>query len=130
MSTDFGTDLWCIDDFDPRMPDVTGRTVAIQRMVRRLFTPRGSTPDCPNDGIDVRDFLNLGSSLTAAQIQGIIAGELQKEDACLSALVTVTFAGPLSRRTMSVVVKGELSDGPFDLVLAVSSLTVELLSAS
>lgn len=130
MTTNYGTDLWCQDDFDPRMPDVTGRTVPIQRLVRRVFTPRGSTPDCPNDGIDIRDFLNVGSSLTATQIQGIIQGELLKDEACLTANIAVTFSGPANDRTMRVEVDGDLSDGPFEMVLGVSSLTVELLSAT
>jgi hypothetical protein len=128
MSTDYGTDWFNTNDLDPRMPTLRGRIVPIQRFVRRLYTPRGSCPDAPNDGIDVRDFLN--STLTVEQIQGLIQGELSKDPACLIATATVTFSGPLNKKTAKIEIDGELSDGPFALVIGVSSLTVELLSFS
>jgi hypothetical protein len=103
--------------------------VAIQRLVRRLYTPRGSCPDCPNDGIDIRDFLN-SPTLTVDQAQGIIRGELLKDAACLSATVVVTYSGALPKREMQVEIDGELSDGPFALVIGVDQLTVEMLSAT
>jgi len=130
MSVDYGKDLWCLDDFSPTMPEVTGRTVPIQRLVRRLYTPRGSCPDCPNDGIDVRDFLNTGSALTDTQIAGIIAGELRKDVACLDVTVVATFSGPTPKRTLTIDIVGELADGPFALVIGVDQLTVELLKAT
>ena len=126
---DYGTDWWNTNDLDPMMPTVKGRTVPIQRLVRRLYTPRGSCPDCPNDGIDVRDMLNQ-PALTVDQIQGIVQGELQKDSAVLPPLTVIaTITGPLSKRIMTLEIDGELSDGPFALVIAVSDLTVELLSA-
>ncbi len=126
---DYGTDFWNTSDLDPKMPTIKGRLVPIQRLVRRLYTPRGSCPDCPNDGIDVRDMLN-SPTLTVDQAQGMIRGELNKDSAVLDVNVTVTFAGPFGRRTMKIEVDGDLSDGPFALVIGVSSLTVELLSAT
>jgi len=129
MTTAYGLDLFCTDDLDPTMPDVTGRSVAIQRLVRRVFTPRGSCPDCPNDGIDLRDYLNRPTA-TEKEVDGAIRGEYNKDEACLSSQAVVTFSGPLPSRTMKVEISGQLSDGPFNLVLNVSQVTVELLSAT
>lgn len=129
MTVDYGTDWFNTTDLDPMMTTVKGRTVPIQRLVRRLFTPRGSCPDAPNDGIDVRDFLNT-PTLTTDQMQGIIRGELQKDAAVLTVTPTVTLSGSLPERTMKIEIDGELSDGPFALVVSVNNLTVELLSAT
>lgn len=126
---DYGTDWWNTTDLLPTMPTIKGRQVPIQRLVRRLYTPRGSCPDCPNDGIDVRDFLN-SPTLTADQMQGIIRGELEKDAAVLSVTVIVTLSGSLPKREMRIDIDGELSDGPFALVVGVDNLTVEMLSAT
>ena len=129
MSVDFGTDWFNTSDLDPRMPTIRGRLVPIQRLVRRLYTPRGSCPDCPNDGIDVRDLLNA-VALTVEQVQGLIRSELIKDAAVLTVSVIVKITGPLNRREMTIDIDGELSDGPFALVVGVNDLTVELLSAT
>jgi hypothetical protein len=129
MTVNYGIDLWWTNDADSTMPDVMGRTVPIQRLVRRLYTPRGTCPDCPNDGIDVRDYLNA-PALTEKQMSGIITGELLKDAAVLSVVVAVSITGTLNRREMTIGIDGTLSDGPFALVLAVSNVTVQLLSAT
>jgi len=130
MTVDYGSDWFNTSDVLPSMPTVRGRQVPIQRLVRRLFTPRGSCPDAPNDGIDVRDFLNR-PALTIEQMQGIVRSELEKDEAVLPpANVKVTITGPLSKREMTIEIDGDLSDGPFALVVGVTDLTVELLSAT
>jgi hypothetical protein len=129
VTVDYGSDWFNTSDVDPRMPTITGRQVPIQRLVRRLYTPRGSCPDAPNDGIDVRDLLNR-PTLTVEQAQGLIRGELQKDSAVLSITVQVTYSGNFGRQTMRIDIDGTLSDGPFALVISVTDLTVELLSAT
>lgn len=124
--TDYGTDVFALVDFDPTMPMVSGPKVAINRLVRRLYTPRGSCPHAPNDGIDIRDFLN--GSTPVIIIAGQIRSELLKDEACLDAKIVVTIGGTFQRRTLRCDITVQLADGPFSLVLSVNDVTVELLS--
>lgn len=126
--SDYGVDVFCSNDFDPTMPMVSGPKLAILRLARRLYTPRGSCPHAPNDGIDIRDFLNTPTPTTI--IAGQIRVELLKDEACLSADVTVIQGGTFQRREMTVNIAVELAEGPFSLVLSVNDVTVELLSTT
>jgi len=126
--TDYGTDVFCLADFDPTMPMVSGPRVAINRLVRRLYTPRGSCPHAPNDGIDIRDFLN--SPTEPRIIAGQIRSELLKDEACLDATVDTMIGGTFQRREMTCHITVTLADGPFAFVLSVNDVTIQLLSTN
>ncbi len=126
--TDYGTDVFCTTDFDPTMPMVSGPRVAINRLARRLYTPRGSCPHAPNDGIDIRDFLNTPTKPEI--IAGQIRSELLKDEACLDAVVDAVIGGTFQRRTLDAHITVTLADGPFSFVLSVNDVTVQLLATN
>jgi hypothetical protein len=134
-SNPYGTDFWIggnpsgILDGDPALRLQTGRALLAQRLLCRLSTPRGSVIDCPNDCIDIRD--SLSSGMTTAQIANLgsqVQQELLKDQQVTAVSVTGTFNNANSTLTMTIQVTS--GQGPFTMVLAVSSVTVTLLNAN
>lgn len=128
--TDFGTDIATPDaaDLDPYFSPVAGARGLGQALGRRLITPRGTLLDDPSYGFDVRSAIN--SSLTPTQTAALelsIATELVADERVETADVSVAFAPGSSRLTIRAIV--QTADGPFRLVLAVGSVTTEILAA-
>ena len=121
----YGTDLSCVTDLDPSGAEVSGRLLLGQAIARRLITPRGRLIDDANYGFDLRQFIDddLGPA-DIARIQSGIQTECQKDERVLSAIATVVY----SAGTLLVTVQIQDGAGPFNLVLAVSSVTAALLS--
>jgi phage baseplate assembly protein W len=125
MATDYGRDLWCVEDLNPAMVEVTGNLNLAQACARRLITPRGTLIDDPNYGTDVRDWIN--DDVTQQQIatlQSAIVRELLKDERVLDVQVTVRF---LTAGTLDIVIVLTGGNGPFQLVLSVDAVTVTLL---
>lgn len=74
----FGGDLSCVDDLDADMREVSGDDIAslAQALMRRILTPRGSVPDAPDYGIDLRGYLHRPS--TRAELLAL-SGDVQNE---------------------------------------------------
>mgnify|MGYP003424112033 FL=1 len=128
MTTDFGVDIATPDaaDIDPYFSTVTGWRGLGQALARRLVTPRGSLIDDDAYGYDLRSRLN--DTFTAsdlAQLGAVVRRELEADERVESAMAAVTFA----RGTLTVRAAVQTADGPFRLVLAVSSVTTEILAA-
>lgn len=126
MTVDFGRDLWCLDDLDPGRT-VTGALLVAQAAYRRITTPRGAVIDAPNYGFDVRAL--LGKGLTPAQlaaIPGQVRGEILKDERVDSCSITATYTGG-PNGTLTLSIDGETAAGPFNLVLAVTEVNVEIL---
>lgn len=99
----------------------------IAAIIRRLTTPRGGLFYDPNYGYDVRAFLNADVSQTdVAQIKAGITAELRKDPRISRVTVDATFT--FATKTLQISLAFDTADGPFDLVLAASSVTVDLLS--
>lgn len=129
MSTDFGIDLKCGDDLDPGMGQVSGIALMHQAVRHRLTTRRGSLLRYPDYGIDVRDLLSEGVDETAlAQIPSAVDGELAKDERILASETVATWDASASKLTLAITI--ETAEGPFDLVLSVDKVTVELLGGS
>jgi hypothetical protein len=114
-------------DADPTMRVATGRQLLVQSLLCRQTTPVGSVIDCPNDCLDIRDSLSDG--MTAADIMALastVQNELQKDQRVISATVTGTFMNS----TLTLVESIQSGYGPFQLVLSVSGVTVQLLNAN
>ncbi len=129
MSTDFGVDLKCDDDLDPAMGEVSGLDLMRQAARHRLTTRRGSLLRYPDNGIDVRELLSEGvDETTLAQIPSTVDGELAKEQRFLSSTTVATWDEAAAKLTLTITI--ETAEGPFDLVLSVTKVTVELLGGA
>lgn len=126
----YGTDLRCASDLtrthdtvDPFSP------VAIaEALARRLETPRGSVPDAPDDGLDLRAYLNQGTAATEIRtLADRIRTECRKDDR-VAALRVVVSPSP-NGSELDVALRVQPVDprtGSFSLTLAVSSAAVLL----
>ena len=116
-------------DADPSMRTVTGRALLVQSLLCRQPTPRGSVIDCPNDCINLVDYVSAGMTAAAiSQLYGTIQNELRKDQRVFSATVTGSYSFQTSTLTLNEAIQSGY--GPFSLVLAVSSVTVTLLNAN
>jgi hypothetical protein len=130
----FGRDLASVwtatgPDLDSGFTEATGIPVLIQRLIRRITTPHGSVQGCPNDCIDVRNYLGAGITNADAQaIQSQIQTEWLRDQGVLSVQVTAQY----NSTTNTLIIKGSgmSADGPFSLTLEVSRVTVDILNMS
>lgn len=126
----YGYDLYCERDLREDMLEIDGNAqpqlFLALALVRRLDCPRGSMPDDPHYGMDLRAYLNRGSTTQEIRtLAGRIRGELEKDDRVQSVVVQVT--PDSTGRTLAVAIKITAVDpsvGGFDLILAVTSADV------
>lgn len=124
-----GTGIACITSVGPRFSFVSENLCLGQSLVRRLTTPRGALPWAPNDGVDVRSYLNHGSTSQATfSLQRAVRDECEKDERVQSADVAAAFN--FGTQTMTLTIGIVTANGPFKLVLLVSQLTVAILDAS
>ena len=116
-------------DGDPSLRTVTGRALLVQSLLCRQTTGRGSVIDCPNDCINLCDYVQAGmTSAAILQLFGTLQTELLKDQRVTSAIVTGSYNPQTSVLTINEAIQS--SYGPFTLVLGVSSVTVQLLNAN
>lgn len=137
MSEGFGIDIWATDAL------ITGRlargaAVVVQALYRRFITPRGTlrgiTDDDPDFayGFDVAAYVGaVGTATAIAALPGLMRAEAKKDDRIADVVfdvVATTDAAGLV--TLLVTGAGVLADEdqPFALTLAVSDVTVSLLT--
>jgi hypothetical protein len=124
---DLGTDINLVTDLAGVWGLALGPTNLINALLRRLSTPRGGLFYDPDYGYDLMSQVN--SAITESDIEtmnGSIVDELRKDSRVLSVTVGLVFT--FATKTLQVTISIETADGPFDLVLAASAVTVELLS--
>jgi phage baseplate assembly protein W len=122
---DFGTDFV--------IGKVPGRISGIQNLIKkiqqRLITPNGTLYWDPAYGLDVRQYLN--SAFTNAkleEIQSAVKRQCELDERVLLAEVSVEALNTLN---MKITIQITTSPGPsFLLILSVTQLTIELLTAS
>lgn len=128
MAVFYGTDSYCLEDLQWVSTRVTDPAQLVgQRLARRLQTPRGALGlihGDPNFGWDVRQLM-LSKLTTASRItaQSAIQQECLKDEEVLSAAVSINPTDGGSG--LRITIDGQLSGGPFTLVLGVNELTVE-----
>lgn len=128
-TTDLGTDIALLTDLAPVWGLATGATNLLNALLRRLTTPRGGLFYDLDYGYDVTAQLNAALTQTdVGRIRGAINSELLKDDRVLSLGVTAAFL--FATKALSISIQIDTAEGPFDLVLAASSVTVELLSVN
>lgn len=94
----------------------------IQAVARRLETPRGGLFYDEEYGTDLRAYVN--SNAGPLEIARAAELEAMKDERVLAADATVNRSG----QSITVTMKLTLADGPFDLTLDVSDLTVDLIT--
>lgn len=124
---DYGQDLSCMTDLDPVMRLVSGVELMRQVAFRRLYCRQGSLLSDPTaETLDVRDFMGMAvESGGLSKIQGLCQAALLGDARIDSAVVIATFSNATRKLTLQISCTG--SNGPFELTLAVSALTVEVL---
>lgn len=120
---DLGTDFACAFDLDPQMSEVSGRRALIECIARRLQTPHGGLWYDDDYGYDVRQFLSA-PVIASGELASNVEAEAEKDERVSSASCRVSFNGK------TLLIKLEIADsaGPFSFVLAVSDVTVEILT--
>jgi phage baseplate assembly protein W len=126
--TDFGIDIACVSDIDPGWQLVSGRPALAQALARRLSTPRGGLFYARTYGYDLRQWINADiSDVDVFAIQATVEAECERDPRVRRASAVVLFSPASQSMRVSIAVVD--ADGPFDLVLAVSAVTVEILKA-
>lgn len=123
---DFGTDINFLSGLDPLLGLVSDTDNLGQALVHRFITPRGGLFYDPNYGSDLRAYVN--DTMNAAKLAAVkadVQAEAIKDERVLSCLASATFN--FQTKTLTVEVAVQTATGPFFLVVAVTSLTVELL---
>ena len=128
----YGSDLACVftstgvGDMTAGASEVSGVMVVVQRILRRITTRKGTVIGCPNDCLDIRDFLRAGNTPQAlAGLQGQLQAEIAKDEAVTSVSANVVYSTQTG--TMSITLSIVTGLGPFTLVLNISSLTLAIL---
>lgn len=124
---DLGTDISLLTDLTSVWGLASGPTNLIDALLRRLSTPREGLFYDPDYGYDLMSQVN--SAITEADLEtmnGSIVDEVRKDQRVRSATVALAFT--FATKTLQIAISIETADGPFDLVLAASAITVELLS--
>lgn len=129
----YGTDLSCAEDLTEGMEEVSGQRLLAESIVRQLTTPRGSLPDVRgpglrdmNHGLDLVSYLNR--AVTDDEVRALasnVRSEVAKDDRYASVGATVTPSSTGSSLAVALrVVPKDTRIGPFDLILAVTSVGV------
>lgn len=137
MPTDYGSDLTTFAGAggtigaDPLFLPISGPRVVVERVARRLMTPKGALPGFPEWGLDLMAL--IGKRMTNVEIERTkkaIQFECEDDEAVESARVVgfEPVAGGIGHYRIQISLT--LAEGPFELVLGVSDVGVELLRAS
>lgn len=127
MATDFGTDFASYPDIT--VLPITGPRVVAEAMYRRLSQRRGSNPFHPDDGLDLREWLNESfSEQGLADLKTAIEREAEKDERIAAVSVGLDFNTQTSELTVTVGIT--TADGPFKFVLLVSQLDVKILQGA
>ena len=131
-NTDFGSDLSCTLDLDPRCVVVTGRRLLAEAIVRRWITPRGGLIDDPNYGTDVTAYLNDDvTPRDIAALQTAMSQEAEKDERVNSCDISIAIP-PHGTGVYTITAQIHDNDGPFTLVVSVDTISkdIQLLSVT
>lgn len=126
MAVDFGKALSCVNDFSPDAKMVSGFRVVGEAIARRWITPRGRLIGYPNYGFDLTEYVN--ADVTDRDLAGLRAqasAEALKDERVQSCTVSTSLA---TDGVLTVTAEVGTAQGPFQLVVAVTSVTLDLLS--
>lgn len=99
-----------------------------EAILRRLSTPRGGLFYDANYGYDLREFLNeAATTATLYQLERMASLELEKDPRILRATATATV---ITDRHIRLSLQCETELGPYELIVGVDSLAMEVLRES
>jgi hypothetical protein len=120
----FGSDISCANDLRESMPDVSdSRQVLSEAIARRLDCLRGSNPDDPNYGVDLREALHKPTTIAELRDRQTSAeSELRKDDRIDAVSVAIVPSATLDALDVSIVVvpRDTVIGGPFSLTLTLT----------
>ena len=106
FGTEFSTFRGGVAGLDPTFTEISGEILVVECVLRRWITPKGSIPDLPNDGEDVRSYLQMRNSATnRARCKRNLEAEARKEDGVAQCEVTVEPKGDGLRVVGSIKTK-------------------------
>ena len=120
--TEFGDDFAGVLDIGGTLAIVSGRRALAEALLCRLTTPHGSLFYDFEYGLDLRQFLSAPAP-EPGLLEMQVRVECEKDERVESVDVEVTFLA----ETLTVRLTVTDADGPFNLTIAVSQLTVEYL---
>lgn len=129
--TDFGRDISCTDSIlSGRL--VTGLRLVAEAMVRRISTRRGllvgGEPEA-NYGIDIRDIIgSVTADRDLPSLPARIKAELTKDERVERVDVDVRPIRTGADISVEIDIDALTHEGPFELVLAASAVSVDILS--
>lgn len=113
----------------PQFSTIAGSRTVAENIARRLITERGTLPWDRAAGFNVRGYLNETITQRASsKIRSGVFQQVMLEERVRAVRVAVTASGSLDSQTISIALVMTLAEGPFRLTVAISALTVELLS--
>lgn len=120
----YGADIICTDDTDALFSEDDGTTaVAVAYVVWRTVTSdRGSIPDAPGEGIDLRAMLRKGATVAAQRLwPSLLQAEILRDERVATVAVRFT---QVDAETWQIAIDGTTAnDEPFDLVGLLSPTT-------
>lgn len=120
---DFGLDLSCGDDLDPRGTEVSGFTLMREWALRVLDTPSGSLVDDEDGifGLGLVDMVSRGITQDEVDaLPGRIAAAYEEDERVLKGSVRARVTFSLKTSTLRVGVMASSTLGPFSLVVDAS----------
>ena len=127
---DFGKDVSCLRVLRTGRL-VTGVQLVAEACYRRLTTPRGMLrggEDEANYGEDLSQLVGSTDAKTAAAtLPAKISAELSKDQRVLSVAVDVLTIVDGAETSFEITINVGTAGGPFELQIAVSAVSVELL---
>ena len=125
IDTDYGTDLAGVSDLEITLREIEGREALAHAIARRFQTPRGGLFYDADFGYDLRQFLS-GAVPPEGTIEAAAENEALKDERVLDVQIDVRFF--TATKKMRVFIAVVDAEGPFDFVLDISDVTVELLT--
>ena len=124
---DYGVDIAIYPDLSPTFALVSGSAQVKQALWCRFKTRRGTNPEDPDYGLDLTEMIGDDiSPYDAYKWSAAIESESLKDERVISAGAEVDYDEKSGSASVTLLV--DIGQGPFKLVLSVTSVTVELLN--
>lgn len=127
---DYGLDLSCVDDLDPRGVEVSGLTALGQALMRRLDTPSGALVDDDEGDYGLELVAELSAGRSAAEVAALparIAGQFEEDERVLSAEVVSRSPASAPDRIECAILVVPSGAAPFRMVLEIGKVAAELV---
>jgi hypothetical protein len=129
---DFGLDLSCVDDLDPRGVEVEGYDLMREWCLRVLDTPEGSLVDDEDGifGVGIVDMLSRGLTQDEiASIPGRIGAAYEQDERILKGSVSARVNFNLQTKALRISIRLSTAAGPFALVVDATKAGVAFVKA-